>query len=183
MLELKIVEHCAPTLAGLKTANLFNYPYTDWESFQKDLSTCNEKLNGKDVYIEVMKSSDTHALLYVYRKTRLEKDLKRDGVMDLLRAHGYSDCSVVVCLEQLKKRIRESACFPHEIGVFLSYPLEDVLGFIEHKGKNCKCCGVWKVYCDEYNAMKAFAQYRKCTEIYQRVFARGRSIQQMTVAA
>ena len=26
MLESGIVAHCAPTLAGIKTANMFNYP-------------------------------------------------------------------------------------------------------------------------------------------------------------
>lgn len=27
MLEKCIIEHCAPTLAGLKTANMFNYKF------------------------------------------------------------------------------------------------------------------------------------------------------------
>ena len=34
--------------------------------------------------------------------------------------------------------------FPHEIGVFLGYPLDDVIGFIEHKPYYL--VGDWKVY-------------------------------------
>ena len=40
----------------------------------------------------------------------------------------------------------EAADFPHEIGVFLGYPLEDVVGFIRHRGKCFTCCGCWKSY-------------------------------------
>lgn len=34
-------------------------------------------------------------------------------------------------LEQLRSRLHGSEEFPHEIGVFLGYPLNDVLGFIK----------------------------------------------------
>lgn len=34
--------------------------------------------------------------------------------------------------------------FPHEIGIFLGYPLDDVIGFIEHKPYYL--VGDWKVY-------------------------------------
>ena len=36
--------------------------------------------------------------------------------------------------------------FPHEIGLLLGYPPEDVSGFIENGGKNFLCSGYWKVY-------------------------------------
>lgn len=70
--------------------------------------------------------------------------------------------------------------FPHEIGVFLGYPLKDVVGFIQNKGKNCKCCGCWKVYSDECEARKKFARYEKCKTIYMSMFQRGKSVLQLT---
>lgn len=30
-------------------------------------------------------------------------------------------------------------------GLFLGYPLEDVKGFIENNGRNCKSCGVFRI--------------------------------------
>ena len=37
-------------------------------------------------------------------------------------------------------------CFPHEMGVLLGYPIEDVKGFIDNAGKNFLYSGYWKVY-------------------------------------
>ena len=73
--------------------------------------------------------------------------------------------------------------FPHEMGVFLGYPLGDVIGFIKNAGQNCKCVGCWKVYCNECEAIKAFARFKKCTSVYVRLWNQGRSVRQLTVAA
>ncbi len=62
----------------------------------------------------------------------------------------------------LQKRIAEKPEFPHEIGIFLGYPLEDVDGFITHQGENCKLCGCWKVYGNVEQARRTFANYEKC---------------------
>ncbi|MFQ8902356.1 MAG: DUF3793 family protein [Lachnospira eligens] len=98
-----------------------------------------------------------------------------------MKTFGYTDYKVGASIKHLKQRVGENTCFPHEIGLFLSYPVEDVIQFIRQKGCNYKCCGVWKVYCDEAFCQKMFARYRKCTEVYLRVFDRGRSISALTV--
>lgn len=86
-------------------------------------------------------------------------------------------------ISKLKKRIAEEKCFPHEIGVFLGYPIGDVREFIRNKGQNCLFCGVWKVYCDAGESLKKFERYKKCTQVYSKVFANGRNISQLTVSA
>lgn len=83
---------------------------------------------------------------------------------------------------RLKKRIQKEACFPHEIGLFLGYPLEDVEGFIKNKGRNCESCGIWKVYCNAGEKQLLFAKFKKCTEVYKQVFGEGRQLLQLTVA-
>lgn len=55
------------------------------------------------------------------------------------------------------RRLQRFEAFPHEIGLFLSYPPEDVRGFIEHKGHESKCEGCWKVYAVIYGAVKQAA--------------------------
>lgn len=182
-MEKKIIEHCAPTLAGLKTANMFTDTFTSMEELQEKLSKVNGMLNKKGVFASIIKIRENRALIYVYRKERLQKDLKKEGVWELLRQYGYTDCELSNCLEHLKSRLEKYECFPHEIGVFLDYPLEDVLGFIRHGGKNCKCCGIWKVYSNEYETQQLFARFKKCTYVYRKVFARGRTLTQLTVAA
>ena len=82
----------------------------------------------------------------------------------------------------LVRRMRSSAEFPHEVGLFLSYPPEDVKGFIENHAANAKCTGVWKVYGDEKKARELFARFKKCTEIYCALWEAGSGIEQLAVA-
>lgn len=181
MLEQRIIEHCAPTLAGIKSGNLFRYRFTCREEVFQELAEINTKLNIRGVFVEVVRWEEDAVLIYAYRKSHLEKELRQDGVYELLGEYGYPDCEVRNCLEHLKKRLYEYDCFPHEIGVFLGYPLEDVKGFIRYKGKECKYCGLWKVYSNEQETRKLFDKIKKCNLIYSKVFASGRSISQMTV--
>lgn len=183
MLEAKIIKHCAPTLAGMKTANLFNYRFSSLQSLQEEVFASNETLNRKGVYIEIMRIRDSKALLYVYRRMRLEKDLMNQEAIELLSHYGYEDKTADAAIAHLKQRLEESDCFPHEIGLFLSYPIEDVIGFIEHQGRDCKCCGLWKVYCNEKDTMKLFETFKNCTSIYMRLFELGSSMLQLTMVA
>ena len=180
-IEWEVIKECSPTLAGLKTGNLFNYRYDNISDFRRELASVNRKLNIKGVYVTFLKRNEKSALLYVFRPDRLEKDLSQPAVQNVLKTFGYSDYKVGASIKHLKQRVEENTCFPHEIGLFLSYPVEDVIQFIRQKGCNYKCCGVWKVYCDEEFSQKMFARYRKCTEVYLRVFDRGRSISALTV--
>ena len=73
--------------------------------------------------------------------------------------------------------------FPHEIGVFLGYPLGDVEGFIANRGRNFTCCGCWKSYGDPDAARRHFAQLNKCTAVYLRLFHSGTPVLKLAVAA
>lgn len=181
MLELGVVTNCAPTLAGMKSANLFSYRYTSRTETMREVEDINGKLNVRGVYVEVLLWREEFVLIYVYRKILLKRDLQKEGTRQLLKMYGYYDCEVELCLIRLKERLAESECFPHEIGIFLGYPLEDVIGFINHKGQDCKLCGLWKVYGNVNEAGKLFQKLKKCSDIYIRVFQEGRSITQMTV--
>lgn len=86
-----------------------------------------------------------------------------NDVKGLLSYFGYSaDSSAEEYLHRLGVRLSENGTFPHEIGVFLDYPLEDVIGFMENKGANYKLCGCWKVYGNANKARRTFANYDKC---------------------
>lgn len=183
MLESGLIRHCAPTLAGIKSAGLFNYKFTSAKLLVEAAEKINKKLNECGVYVEIMCWKGSQALIYAYRKTHLAKELQQEGVLELLKPYGYEDTDAENCIAHLKSRLFEYDCFPHEIGVFLGYPLEDVKGFIKYEGRNCKCCGIWKVYCDECEAQKAFDKIERCTQIYRRAFLQGRSIYKMTVSA
>ena len=72
---------------------------------------------------------------------------------------------------------------PHEIGVFLGYPLDDVKGFIRHKGRDYTFCGCWKCYGDPQAARRRFERYHRCTAVLRRRYAEGTPITQLIEAA
>lgn len=182
MSEELLVRHGAPTLAGLKTANLFTCPCDSKQEILSFVRRQNSRLQCKGLRMIPLRFSDDKALLYLYRPGKLSADLSNAEAEALLTARGYDLSSCDRCVVQLMRRLRQSQDFPHEIGLFLGYPAEDVRGFIENSAKGCKCVGCWKVYGDEAAARKKFAQYKKCTRVYCQRFAQIHDIERLTVA-
>lgn len=182
MFDRYLIEHCSPTLASLKTANLFRYT-CGGEELEEQLRHWNESLGEKGVSLLVLRRQEGTALLYVCRKERLQKELNQPEIARFLSGYGYDQMDVDYALERLQSRLAKNTDFPHEIGIFLGYPLGDVIGFIQNAGQNCKCTGCWKVYCNECEAIRIFAKFKKCRDVYMRLWKQGRSILQLTVAA
>lgn len=181
--EQLLVRHCSPTLAGIKTGNLFNYIWEHHNDLQYQLQKWNQTLNPRGVFLITLFQQKKKSLVYVYRSKSLKQDFGSECTRAYLSSIGYDCCDIEACLEKLASRIGAYDSFPHEIGLFLGYPLEDVKGFIENLGQNCKCCGLWKVYSNESETEKLFAKFKKCTQVYCQCFQKGLSIMRLTVAA
>lgn len=182
MSEELLVQHCSPTLAGMKTGNMFNCKFADGIEMRNCIRCWNRMLVKKGLRVLPLRFREDRALVYVYRPARLSEDLQNDTAAEILDGHGYSMETPERCVVELIRRLENSEEFPHEIGLFLGYPPEDVRGFIENKAANCKCVGCWKVYGDADAAQKTFNKYKKCTDVYCAMFANGRSIERLTVA-
>ena len=181
MPEELLVSHCAPTLAGLKTANLFSCSCPCPAQLAQEVTRLNKQLNSKGVCVQVLSNRGKRALIYVYRPKRLEKDLNHPDALCFLKQCGYQNGCALDLVQQLQEKLCESQDFPHEIGLFLGYPPEDVYGFIENKAMHAKCVGVWKVYGDEQAARKKFELYRKCRRVYCECFRKHRSFDRLVV--
>ena len=193
MFEQELIEHCSPTLASIKAASLFTYTYKSLKELHVRVTYWDSKMKRKGITFDILSENVgvNKALIYVYRRADLEKILNRDEIRSFLLNHGYLiddneivggvNCENIIL--QLKKKFEKLNQFPHEIGIFLGYPIGDVKGFIENHGCNCKCTGYWKVYCNEEEATKTFRKYKKCRDIYMNLWISGRSVMQLTVAA
>ena len=182
MSELTIIEWCSPTLAGLKTANLFTCKYDCKKKLWNDIRRFNAELTHKGIRMIPLRAENNRALIYIFRPKKLESDINNSASREILNKHGYGDYKINSCIAKLICRLKQEADFPHEIGLFLGYPPEDVKGFIEHRGKGCKCVGCWKVYGDEKESIKCFEKFKTCTRIYRKQYADGKSIEQLTIA-
>lgn len=176
-----LIRHCSPTLAGIKTGNLFSAEYKTASELVREIKSVNDRLSPKGLRLLPMRYVNGRALLYLYRPSYLRQDLTDRDTVRLLCEMGYRSFSPDKCIATLIERFRDSDRFPHEIGLFLSYPPEDVRGFIENNADNCKAVGAWKVYGDEDRAMQTFCRYKSCTDYYCRQWASGKTVEQLTV--
>lgn len=177
-----IIRNCSPTLAGIKTGSIFSCPYRSGKELMDDIRSLNRRLVPKGLRVLPLRRTEKRALIYVFRANDLRRDLSNQAVIELLQKRGYQDIRLEPCVRQLIGRLRENGEFPHEIGVFLGYPPEDVCGFIENKACGQKCVGCWKVYGDEKTARRTFEKYKKCTRVYCSQWEKGKSIERLTVA-
>jgi len=182
MSEEYLIRNCAPTLAGLKTGSLFSCPCPDREALRSSLRQLNRQLKAKGLRLLPLRFTETKVLLYLFRPGMLRQDLSQSTASQLLCRRGYDPGSCEKCVAQLGKRLREQEEFPHEIGLFLGYPPEDVLGFLTQGPDCCKCTGCWKVYGDTEAAQKKFAQFKHCTNVYRDRWAKGADMDRLTVA-
>lgn len=182
MSEDAVVRNCAPTLAGIKTGNLFSHRYDSIDEMRVSMRFWNRRLRSKGIRIVPLRYRDHHALIYLYRPAQLADDLHNAEAAAILKHCGYVPERTEACITKLMQRLQESNDFPHEIGLFLGYPPEDVSGFIAHGACGYKCAGCWKVYGDEQKCRQLFAKYKQCTRIYEACLAHGADIVSMTVA-
>ena len=88
----------------------------------------------------------------------------------------------VSAVARLVCRFREDKEFPHEVGLFLSYPPEDVKGFINHRASGLNAPDSGRSTATRKSARSLFEKYRKCTEIYCTLWQSDLKLEQLAVA-
>ena len=184
MLETLLAYHCAPALAGIKPANIATCRKDSYPDLKSEIARLNGELNCRDIYIEILCECENRALVMVYRRSVLEKHLQLRAAAAFLAQYGYrTGGGIDECLRFLKTRLGCDS-FPHEIGVFLGYPLRDIYCFINHRDKGCLLVGEWRVYHDRENAEKLFRRFHKCRRaLVRNVVREGKTLAQIFCAA
>lgn len=160
--DRELALHTAPALLGIKPACLVSMDSGKSE-IKDDIEKFNKKASVKGLEIKVLCSCGNRTLLFLYSSRLLSTHISVEETIKVLEKFGYKrNFSLDEHLERLSERIEKSHEFPHEISVFLGYPIKDVLGFIENKGKNYLFCGFWKVYSNPEKASRTFDNYGKC---------------------
>nr|WP_272508963.1 DUF3793 family protein [Clostridium ganghwense] len=159
-----IAYNAAPTIAKQKAAYLIIFHekgkrnlYNLWEKYKKDVK------NEVSIRSYELKRLYNSTAVLFYNEEHIRNILNQDKYMKLLKKFGYTSyMSVEESLLLLKKRYTREC--PHEIGVFLGYPMKDVIEFIDNPDKQCLMFGYWKVYHNIDYAKKIFEKYDKCKE-------------------
>jgi len=176
-----IVEYCSPTLAGIKTANLFSYEYENKSEVYAEVARLSRLLARKGLKALVAGFKKGRALVYIYRPAYLMRDIRSDKARRVLESLGYRTDDCDACVRRMLRHLRDDEAFPHEIGFFLGYPPEDVIGFMKNKAEKPKYTGYWKVYGDVKSAIDTFDRYKKCTDSYEKQLSTGKTLEDLVV--
>lgn len=181
MLEKLLIEQGSSTLANIKPSNLFMYLTDEKCLVDLEVALYQQRLLQKGIRLSILRKIDNRALLFLYRKNQCQVILNDPGVRYFFYSRGYSSLEFDDVLSLLSEKLNRSDEFPHEIGCLLGYPLDDVKAFIEHKGKNCKAIGCWKVYFNDQVAKQLFERYARCKKVYTQLYLAGQTIEQLCV--
>ncbi len=153
----------APTLREEKPSSLMTFTksnrnlYELWNKFKTDV--CNEL---ELEFVQLGHKPHSVRVLF-YKRRPLEDCINRKDSREYLHGLGYEPYfELEECIDRLKQRFNHIC--PHEIGIFLGIPVEDVVGFIRHKGENSLICRYWKVYHEPEKARSLFESFDRARE-------------------
>ena len=88
-MEELIVRHCAPTLAGLKTGNLFGCQAEDEKCLLAGIRQVNRQFASRGIRLIPIRSRGGRVLIYMYRPQKLKEDLADGTARKILAAQNY----------------------------------------------------------------------------------------------
>lgn len=181
-IENFLVYNSSLVIAGIKPAVTVTIKknkeklYNSWLEFGKNfIKTINLNFIG-------LRESNESIIIMIYDKFILEKELNKNLHKEFLENIGYSSSDdVEYYVNTLKSRYEKYHC-PHELGLFLGIPFEDVKDFMECTTKKCLLCGYWKVYNDTDKAKRIFNNYDTVKEYTIKNILKGNSSRELALS-
>lgn len=156
----------AEVIAGVKPANLISIPnrnhscgsnpYFHWKKWGSEVAA------AAQLETLTLKDRGSSVLVLLYRVEALTELMATPAVRAMLRRAGYSTAMTVSELLVILADRMDCGTFPHEIGIFLGYPLKDVAGFMGLARIPFTCQGPWKIYGNPGTSLKLADTFRWC---------------------
>ncbi|PAB58054.1 DUF3793 family protein [Anaeromicrobium sediminis] len=143
-----LVGTLGPVILGVKPSEIMSFKMND--------ATTNEKIKKieetfsicKHISYKISYYNGTSIKVLFYNVKSLEKTLKEPRNLKFLASIGYpKKFSLNFFLNHLISKIN-LGIIPTEIGVFLGYPLKDVIGFMGHPSLKLTKVNGWRIYGD-----------------------------------
>ena len=140
-----IVEQLGPVILGAKPAEIMSFPsYNKIDNFEELVE---QLFNlSKVIRFKIFYPPNGCMKILFYNSKTLDRTLRDFRNHKFLRGLGYSEeINLDIYLDILTDKLKEGD-MPHEIGVFLGYPLKDVIGFMGHPSLKLTKVNRWRVY-------------------------------------
>lgn len=178
-----LANSCMPTLLKQKPSSLITVHKKYINNRKKFFAVLGREIASFQVNYKILYETKEMYFLFVYDSCLLGKILAENQTNNILIENGYQDKDLKDGLKQFKKRFQKfkekEIEFPHEVGIFLGYPIEDVEAYILNKGKNYKLCGYWKVYNNVEQAKRTFQFFTDTRNDAMRLLISGRELNEI----
>lgn len=162
------VQLIAPVLTGAKPAEILSFPNDEKHNARLEGIKACIKLSNKLSFEEFSYCAKC-TKLFIYNLNAVDETLRDKRNIRFLKGLGYSEeYSLDVYISTLMKKMR-SGSIPDEIGVFLGYPLKDVMGFIGHKSLKLTKVKGWRVYGDPTLSDKKHRDFMEAKETIKKM--------------
>lgn len=169
-LELQMAMQCAPLISGLKPSNLLI-------TGSGNLNSVQEMIQRSGLSQLLLYQDENRLELLLFCEEDLTRYLQEPAVWNFLNWKGYREGTLRGILRRFQKRYGSykigASEFPHEFGLLLGYPLEDVYGFMKHQGKNCLYSGYWKVYAKLPCKLRLFQRFALAEQVLAHLLSEG----------
>lgn len=153
---LQFANQCAPVALASKPALLLMIPEVEKNQYEEEAKRWKLEL------VTLCQREERSAVL-CFHPQRLSQKLQEFDTKKFLEHRGYGPMGMNPVFMELGRRIQSfyenGSEYPHELGVILGYPLEDVIGYIANHGQAFLLSGYWKVYHDIATARQTFQEY------------------------
>ncbi len=159
----------APVLVGVKPSSLlslYNCEYSGenrydlWQEHKEDIT---ERLG---ISFRELKHTSRGKQVLFYNDEILFNRITHTENLIFLKRFEYSFCQELEdYLEMLKARFNGSS-FPHEIGLFLGYPLKDVRGFIEKESLPLAVKCRWQIFGSPEGSIQLMNMHKKAEQVF-----------------
>lgn len=169
-IDTQLALQCAPIITDLKFSNLLIIPTGGKNRVEK-------LLQGTDISYYILLDEKDKTTMLLYKQMELQDYLSGSVQTQMMQKLGYRSVRLFDILPVFRARyahyMQDSILFPHEMGLLLGYPAEDVAGFIKHKGENFLYNGYWKVYSNPLEKQKIFDRYEAARENLVELVSKG----------
>ena len=160
-IEKFLIYNASLVISGVKPSATITLKKNNENLYDKWIKYGIDFLRNIDIKYVNLRECSNALIILIYNKKGLENYIFNKENRSFLMKLGYpKEDNLYDYLDILKRRYKEFNC-PHELGIFLGFPLNDVSDFMNCREKKCLSCGYWLVYNDLKQAQETFSKYDK----------------------
>lgn len=154
-----VIEVLGPVILGSKPCEILNISKNDCLK-QNKINQINDFFEScTKVSYQIITLEDKSIRILFYNKNSLEEIFKNKRCVNFLKFLGYPNyTNVCEYIEILVYKLYSNE-FPHEIGIFLGYPLKDVIGFMGYSNYEFIETKAWRIYGNPEDSYKTYDKF------------------------